>query len=69
MRVNGTVVREPGVRVDPEHDQVRVHGRPIPGAPRLAYYMLHKPVGVLTTMDDPERRATVREFMPPGARL
>ncbi|MFI5370411.1 MAG: pseudouridine synthase [Candidatus Eisenbacteria bacterium] len=69
VRVNGTVVREPGTKVDPEHDQVRVHGRPIPGAPRPLYYMLHKPVGVLTTLDDPEGRRTVREFLPSGPRL
>ena len=31
--------------------------------------MLHKPVGVLTTLDDPEGRHTVREFLPPGPRL
>ena len=69
MRVNGTVVREPGTKVDPSHDEVRLHGRPIPGAPRPVYFMLHKPVGVLTTMDDPEGRRTVREFLPPGPRL
>ena len=63
------MVKEPGTQVDPSHDEVRVHGRPIPGAPRLVYFMLHKPVGVLTTLDDPEGRRTVREFLPPGPRL
>jgi 23S rRNA pseudouridine2605 synthase len=69
VRVNGTVVREPGTKVDAARDQVRVHGRLIPGAPRPLYFMLHKPVGVLTTLDDPEGRRTVREFLPPGPRL
>jgi len=31
--------------------------------------MLHKPVGFITTLDDPEGRRTVRELIPPGPRL
>jgi 23S rRNA pseudouridine2605 synthase len=31
--------------------------------------MLHKPVGFITTLDDPEGRLTVRQLMPPGPRL
>jgi 23S rRNA pseudouridine2605 synthase len=69
VRVNGTVVREPGVRVEPDRDRVAVHGRPIPGSSALRYVMLHKPVGVLTTLRDPQRRPTVRGLLPPGPRL
>jgi 16S rRNA U516 pseudouridylate synthase RsuA-like enzyme len=54
VRVNGTVVREAGVKVEPERDRIEVHGRPIPGPSALRYVMLHKPVGVITTLDDPE---------------
>jgi pseudouridine synthase len=69
VRVNGRVVRELGVRVEPDRDRIEVHGRPIPGRGRLAYFMLHKPVGVLTTLADPEGRRTLREMLPPGPRL
>jgi len=69
VRVNGTVVREPGVRVDPGHDRIEVHGRPIPGRSALRHLMLHKPVGVITTLDDPEGRPTVKTLLPPGPRL
>ncbi|HYM81418.1 MAG TPA: pseudouridine synthase [Candidatus Limnocylindria bacterium] len=69
VRVNGRVIREPGTQVEPERDRVEVHGRLIPGQSRMRYLMLNKPVGVLTTLDDPERRRTVREFLPPGPRL
>jgi 23S rRNA pseudouridine2605 synthase len=69
VRVNGTVIKEPGTQVEPERDRVQVHGRPIPGAARQVYVMLHKPVGVLTTLSDPEGRRTVRELLPPGPRL
>jgi 23S rRNA pseudouridine2605 synthase len=48
---------------------VEVHGRPIPGRGVLRYFVLNKPVGVLTTMSDPEGRRTVRDLLPPGPRL
>jgi 23S rRNA pseudouridine2605 synthase len=35
----------------------------------MRYLMLHKPVGVITTLDDPEGRPTVRTLLPPGPRL
>ncbi|MEK7823848.1 MAG: pseudouridine synthase, partial [Candidatus Eisenbacteria bacterium] len=69
VRVNGTVVREPGAQIQPERDRVAVHGRPIPGRGAMRYLMVHKPVGVITTLDDPEGRPTVRTLLPPGPRL
>ena len=69
VRVNGTVIREPGTQVEPERDRVLVHGKPIPGPGLLRYFMLHKPVGILTTLSDPEGRRTVRDLLPKGARL
>jgi 23S rRNA pseudouridine2605 synthase len=69
VRVNGTVVKEPGIQVMPDRDRVEVHGRPIPGRAALRYVMVHKPIGVITTLDDPEGRPTVRALLPPGPRL
>jgi 23S rRNA pseudouridine2605 synthase len=69
VRVNGTVIKEPGTQVTPDRDRVEVHGRPIPGRAALRYVMIHKPVGVITTLDDPEGRPTVRALLPPGPRL
>jgi 23S rRNA pseudouridine2605 synthase len=69
VRVNGSVVKEPGMRVEPERDRVSVEGRPLPEAAPLRYYALNKPVGVITTLDDPEHRRTIRELLPPGPRL
>ena len=69
MRVNGTVIREPGTKVQPGRDRIEVHGRPIPGRSALRYLMLHKPVGVITTLDDPEGRPTIRAMLPPGPRM
>ncbi len=69
VRVNGQVVTEPGTRVEPDRDRVEVEGRPLPRAAPFKTYVLNKPVGVITTLHDPEGRRTVRDLMPPGSRL
>jgi 23S rRNA pseudouridine2605 synthase len=69
VQVNGVVVREPGTQVEPERDRVAVNGRPLPAPAPLRYFALNKPVGVITTLHDPEGRRTIAEFLPPGPRL
>jgi pseudouridine synthase len=69
VRVNGEIVREPGTQVEPGRDRIEVAGRPLPVPAPLRYFALHKPVGVITTLDDPEGRRTIRDFLPPGRRL
>jgi 23S rRNA pseudouridine2605 synthase len=39
-----------------------VDGKLLHGAERLRYFMLNKPRGFVTTVKDPERRATVMQF-------
>lgn len=64
VAVNGKTVRELGVRIDPSRDAVRVDGRRIQLTGQShVYLMLHKPKGVVTTLDDPEGRRTVRELL------
>lgn len=62
VTVNGEVVLEKGYHVQ-EEDDVRVDG--LPAKPeRLVYLVMNKPVGVITTMSDPERRPTVVKYLP-----
>ncbi len=62
--VNGEIVRELGVRVDPEHDTLAVDGHPVPRPSRThIYLMLNKPRGCVTTMSDPEGRPTVKDLL------
>lgn len=62
VRVNGAVVTEMGVKVEPG-DRVEVDGRPVsPEAP--VWVMLHKPAGYVTTRDDPQGRPTVYDLLP-----
>lgn len=63
MTLNGRTVTELGTRALPT-DRVVVDGRPLPVRPDLVYLMLHKPVGVVTTLSDPEERETVAHFLP-----
>jgi 23S rRNA pseudouridine2605 synthase len=67
VTVNGVVVTELGVKVDPLVDEVAVDGKIVRLADGPAYYAFHKPVEVMTTMSDPQRRHTVAEYFPADA--
>ncbi len=68
VEVNGSVVTEQGTRVDPQRDVIRVDGSRIPPPRHHRYLVLNKPRGVVTTMDDPEGRRALDEFLPRGNR-
>lgn len=68
VTVNGEVASI-GRRVEPEQDRVEVDGVPIGTRPGLVYYLLNKPVGVVTTASDPEGRATVVDLVPAEPRV
>ena len=64
VSVNGQVVTELGAKVDPRVDSVEVDGAPVTLASRAAYIVLNKPSGYVTTMSDPQGRATVADLVP-----
>jgi pseudouridine synthase len=66
VRVNGA----PGElnTVVGARDVVEVDGRAVERQP-LAYVLLHKPAGVVTTARDPQGRRTVVELVPKGPRV
>ena len=63
VSVNGQTVTELGSKADPEHDHIKVNGRPLSGAERHVYLLLHKPKGYVTTVTDPEGRPTVLDLV------
>lgn len=62
VAVDGVVVTEPGVRVDPLTQEIRVDGSRVLTNPDVVTVLLNKPAGVVTTMEDPEGRPTVAEL-------
>ncbi len=69
VRVNREVVTTLGTKVDPQRDRVEVNGKRV-RTEDLTYLLLHKPKGVMTTLDDPEGRPTIVELLPQdGSRL
>lgn len=63
VEVNGEVVTQMGVRVDPLTDLVRVDGRRIPPPSDHVYLVLNKPRGVVSTMADEQGRRDLTEFV------
>jgi 23S rRNA pseudouridine2605 synthase len=53
-----------GRRVDTAVDQVAVDGVPLPVRPDLVHYLLNKPAGVVTTVEDTHGRPTVVSLVP-----
>jgi pseudouridine synthase len=63
VTLNG-IVATLGDRADPAEDEVRVDGLHVNLDPNVKYYALHKPLGVVTTMRDPQGRPDIRAYLP-----
>jgi 23S rRNA pseudouridine2605 synthase len=63
VTVNGAVVTELGSKADLDSDHIKVDGRLLHAPKRFSYIVLHKPNNTVTTVSDPERRATVMELL------
>lgn len=63
VEVNGEVITQMGVRVDPLTDLVRVDGRRIPPPSDHVYLVLNKPRGVVSSMADEQGRRDLTEFV------
>lgn len=64
VTVNGKRVYELGIKVDPQNDRILVDGKTLrkPLTEKL-YLMMNKPKGILTTMEDPLGRPTVKDLL------
>jgi 23S rRNA pseudouridine2605 synthase len=65
VEVNRQVVTELGTRVDPQTQEIRVDGETL-HRPRLVYFAVNKPTGVVSTARDPAGRPRVTDLMPPN---
>ncbi len=64
VSVNDVVCTIVATRVDPLKDIVSVDGQPIYQETTKVVLMLHKPRGIVSTVDDPDGKPTVMQFIP-----
>jgi len=63
VRVDGKVVTEMGVRVDPDIQIIECDGISVSASEKKVYILLHKPAGVLSTVHDPQGRPIVTDLL------
>ncbi|MDO4732491.1 MAG: pseudouridine synthase [Bacillota bacterium] len=64
VQVNGRVVTEMGLKVDPRKDRVQVRGEMLGKKQRLRYILLNKPAGYICSVRDERGRRTVMDLLP-----
>ena len=63
VEVDGQVVTELGVRIDPTTAVIHVDGLRIQLDENLVYMVFNKPKGVVSTMEDPDGRPCISDFL------
>lgn len=63
VRVNGKIVKELGVKIDPEKDEIVFKGNKVNKAEHKVYILLNKPIGYVTTTKDQFGRDTVLDLI------
>ncbi len=69
VTVNGEVVTQLGVKVDPQRETIAVDGEPLTKREKLVYIMLNKPREVLSAAKDERGRPTVVDLVGAEARV
>lgn len=67
--INGQKVTEPGIRLDPEKDQVTINSKPIKPVTHFIYFLVNKPKGVISSVEDEHGRKTVVNLIPTKERI
>ncbi|MFO0939243.1 MAG: pseudouridine synthase [Pirellulales bacterium] len=68
VEIDGTTVTNLATRVNPQEAKIEVDGQLLK-RPKLVYYALNKPKGVLSTSNDPSGRMRVIDFVPDKHRV
>lgn len=68
VTVNGKTIKL-GDHADATTDDIRVNRERIPRQEALKYYIINKPRGVISTVNDPSNRPTVMHLIPANARV
>ncbi|MBI4791584.1 MAG: rRNA pseudouridine synthase [Deltaproteobacteria bacterium] len=63
VTIDGQVVTDMGVKVDPALHDICLNGRSIRSSEEKIHILLHKPVGYVTTLSDPQGRPIVTSLL------
>lgn len=69
IEINGKVMRELGKQIDPEKDVIKFDGKSVSQPEEKEYWIVNKPLGVVSTARDTHGRKTVVELVKTKARL
>ncbi|MFD4587390.1 pseudouridine synthase [Streptomyces sp. NPDC087659] len=62
VEVNGEIVTEQGLRVEPAKDEIKVDGLTV-ATQSYQFFALNKPAGVVSTMEDPDGRQCLGDYV------
>ena len=62
VRVNGKIIREMGLKVDPATAKIEVDGEEIRSAQARTLLAFNKPAGVVSAMSDPQGRPCLGDY-------
>jgi len=63
VRVNGGIITNLGIQIDPENDRVEIDEKPIALPRKEIIILFNKPKNCLTTVSDPFHRKTVLDYV------
>lgn len=63
VKVNGQVIIELGVKINPARDKVFVNDRQVVNLDRLVYIIFNKPKDCITTASDERGRTTILDYV------
>jgi 23S rRNA pseudouridine2605 synthase len=62
VKVDGKIVREKGVRINPAEHRITVRGKDLSSEEKKYYFLFNKPAGVISTVTDTHGRKKITDF-------
>jgi len=69
VKVNGKIINQQGIKVNPDKDIIEYNSKVITLKQKFVYYMLNKPVKVVSTVSDEKNRTTVIDLIKSKERI
>jgi 23S rRNA pseudouridine2605 synthase len=63
VKVDGRIVVEMGLQVDPQHQLIELDGKPVTTKESPIYILLNKPRGYVSTLSDPQGRPIITSLL------